>query len=250
MRYSILVVAFFLGCAGAAPVETNIVPGIDIEQAAGGVWLTGPDGGRAFLANGPEGSTGPAGAAGAQGVQGIPGTRGPQGEQGLQGPAGAQGMPGTTPMSPTLYSTGGNPLGYAIFQGNNNSMRWIHSIQSNCIAELDWEPQAAGVNQLKPLLETILYSGPSCTGTLFILSNAQFFPSGCYRDASDPNGTVLKVLQPLQPRNFSAQSRLQRYQSPTGPVTMCSSFASNGVGFELTPTTLPMITFPVNLGMR
>jgi len=252
MRFSILVVVLFLGCAGAGPVESNnVTSGIIVEQVAGGVWLTDIDGGRAFIANGPEGSTGP------QGTQGVSGTRGPQGEQGIQGvkgdngARGERGLQGDTPASPTLYSADGGVVGFAMFNGNTESLRSVFVQSSNCVATMEWDPVTDGGSQLNPIREAIYFDGPACSGRAFVLFPSLHFPSGCYQEANDPNGQVLKAVQPITPRRFNATSRMIRSQTTGGQfILQCMSNNAAGTGVELTFASLPKVPFPVSIGMR
>jgi hypothetical protein len=253
MRSSILVVVLFLGCAGAGPVEpgSNIISGIIVEQEAGGVWLTDIDGGRAFIANGAVGSTGP------QGAQGVSGTRGAQGEQGIQGikgdngARGERGVQGETPASPTLYSADGGVVGFAMFNGNTESLRSVFVPSANCVATMEWEASTDGGSQLNPIREAIYYDGPACSGRAFVLFPSLHFPSGCYQEANDPSGQVLKAVQPIHPRRFSAASRMIRSQTAGGQfILQCMANNAAGTGVELTFASLPNVPFPVTIGMR
>lgn len=249
MRSFILAAVVLVGCnSNVVPASDALTVSLQVEQSDAGAWLIDSDGGRAFVSNGRDGVKGEKGDVGAQGAQGVQGIQGPQGIQGQQGIQGPQGL---TPASPTLYSASGGVIGYGMHIGNNDALRNVYVPGANCIASMNWDPTTDGGSQLAPIAEAIMFEGAGCSGAAFVLSNAQFFPSGCYREANDVNGQVFKAVQPLQPRRFVAASRMVLFSTPpNGQVLQCTPWNSTGVGVEVTFVTLPNVTFPISIGLR
>lgn len=248
MRSFILAVVVLMGCnSNVVPASDSFAVSLQVEQSDAGAWLIDSDGGRAFVSNGRDGVKGEKGDTGAQGTQGVQGIQGPQGIQGQQGIQGPQGL---TPASPTLYSTDGGVIGYGMYLGNNNILETVFLPSERCLAYVGWEPSTDGGSQIQPIPDAILFEGTACSGVAFILTNTRFFPSGCYREANDPNGQIFKAVQPIQPRRFSAVSRMVRFSTPSGTTVQCTPWNSNGVGVEVTFATLPKVEFPITIGLR
>lgn len=250
MRYSMLAVAVLVvGCGSSSPIAG--LP-LSIQEVDGGLLFTTESGATAFLSNGAKGERGLVGAQGVRGEQGERGIGevGPVGPMGPRGADGRNGVDGHTPQSPTLFGADGGVIGYAIFNGNFNNMSEVYLKDTGCIANIDWDNN--GGNQVRALPVPVLFEGPSCSGVPFVLANSSYyFPSGCFREPNDPNGTSYKAMQPMQPRHFVAGSRLVTGTLEDGGTqTQCQQYFSSGTGIQVTQITMPVVSFPVTVGMR
>jgi len=105
---------------------------------------------------------------GAQGLPGPPGTQGLPGAQGLPGTQGLQGNPGT-PGSPGAQGPAG-PAGVNVKDGANNSVGTLVGLSLDdlrlTVIKNGYIFEVSLLGELKQDLQaTIVFTGPSCTGT-------------------------------------------------------------------------------------
>jgi hypothetical protein len=203
----------------------------------GGVKLLDQDGGSAVVCNGTNGSSGRDGATGATGSTGLTGAAGAQGVAGPQGPQ------GITPVTLTAYSADGGEIGPLLVTGPSNPLVYVYIKQTNCIGTIDWGTQKVDANQ-----NSVLYTGPGCTGTSFVtLGQTAFFPTSCLRVGS----LYFRSTNPVTVQYRQAQSTRVSFDLPDGGSQVsCEIVGDSGPSVQLEQFSMPSFSGPFSFGSR